>query len=313
MSGASKIAVRDLESLLVVVEEQHFPRAAARLGMTETALARSIRRLESELDLVLVRHGGGVATPTDAGHRFAEHVRPLLCGLRLAAVEARRAPDVFTAVRMGCVPDLPVQHLQGFVGGLRTWRPELDVDVAYLRTAEQLRRLRSGALDLGLIHQVGETRGITIEVLFVGEALWAYLPLGHRLAAAPALRAGDLEDEVLLVTAREADPAVQDRVEALLADAGHGFRRVRPITGEDERSLLLAVAHQQGVVIAPRSLGFQLGEIMSLVVSRPLEPEVRMPDTALAWQAQPPGDLHTIVSAARRLAATLYAEQRDPG
>lgn len=313
MPGAPKIAVADLECLLAVVEEQHFARAAARLGVTETALAHSIRRLEGELDLALVRHGGRVAAPTDAGRRFAEQVRPLLGGLRLAAAEARRAPDVVTTVRVGCVADLPLQHLQGFVGGLRMCRPELEVDVAYLRTAEQLRRLRGGALDLGLIHQAGDTQGIALEVVFVGEPLWAFLPLGHRLAAAAALRPGDLEEEVLLVTARQTDPAVQDRVEALLADAGHSFRRVRTITGEDERSLLLAVAHQQGVVLAPRSLECQVGEIMSLVVSRPLEPEVRMPDTALAWRARPPDDVPTIVSAARRLAASLYAEQRYPG
>jgi hypothetical protein len=68
----------------------------------------------------------------------------------------------------------------------------------------------------------------------------------------------------------------------LLATAGHRSRHVHRTAGEDARSLLFAKAQQQGIAIAPVSVVEALDEIMSLVIARPLEPVVRMPDTALA-------------------------------
>ena len=56
-----------------------------------------------------------------------------------------------------------------------------------------------------------------------------------------------------------------------------------------------------------------LGDVLSLVTTRPLQPAVRMPGTALAWRADPPQELHAVGSTARQLAATLYAQQQEPG
>jgi DNA-binding GntR family transcriptional regulator len=123
--------------------------------------------------------------------------------------------------------------------------------------------------------------------------------------------AADGDNEVLLVTPREADPALDDRLMTLLATAGHRFRHVRRTTGEDARSLLLAVAEQHGVAVAAASIVEILGDIVSLVVPRRFEPALRLPDTALAWRAGPPPELQTIISSARQAAAMLYAEQRD--
>ena len=50
---------------------------------------------------------------------------------------------------------------------------------------------------------------------------------------------------------------------------------------------------------------------MSLVPARPLEPAVRMRDTALARRVAPPPELHAIVASARELATVLYAQQND--
>jgi hypothetical protein len=54
-----------------------------------------------------------------------------------------------------------------------------------------------------------------------------------------------------------------------------------------------------------------VGDIASLVTERPLAPDVRMPDTVLAWRVNPPPELGAIVSAAREVATTVYADQND--
>jgi DNA-binding transcriptional LysR family regulator len=126
-------------------------------------------------------------------------------------------------------------------------RPKHDLDVAFLRTAEQLRRLRDAELDLALIRHTRDEEGIDVEPVYLGEPLSVFTALGHRLAARGTVGPGDLDDDVLIVSPRESDPAVEDRVTAVLATAGHHFRNVQRRAGEDTRSLLLAVAEQHGI------------------------------------------------------------------
>lgn len=305
-----RIGFRGLKWFLVLIEEQHFGRAAEQLGVTQSALARVVRRMEAELDVPLVRRQSSVTIPTTAGERFAAHIAPLLGRLELATAEARRAAGVGVPVRIGCVPDLRLARLQGFIGALYTRHPELQLEVLYLRTAEQIRRLQTGRLDLGLIHDAGELEGIDVEPVFRGEPLAAFLPVSHRLATADTIAAGDLlEGEcVLVVPPRDADPALADLVVARLSDAGHDVRDVREATADDPRSLVLAIAQHHWIAIEPASTLDAVGDVASLVTVRPLAPAVAMPDTAVASRANPPPELQVIASLAREAASWLYAD-----
>jgi DNA-binding transcriptional LysR family regulator len=306
--SAPRIGARDLECLLVLVEELHFARAAKRLGITQSALARTIRTLEAELGVPLVTRRSQTITLTEAGRRFAEHARPVLGDLRLATAEARRADDPTAPLRIGCVPDLRLQHLLGFLGAIHHQQPLVDVDLAYLRTSEQVQRLQIGELELALIHFASEAERIDIEPVYKGERLAAFLPLGHPAAGAEAVAPGDLGDDVRVMTPRKADP-LDDHVTAKLTAAGHSFREQRETSGIDARSLVFAVAEHRCVAIAPTSTVELLGDIASLVTVRPLDPAVRMPDTALAWRAEPLPQLNEIVASARDVASAIYAQQ----
>jgi DNA-binding transcriptional LysR family regulator len=128
-----------------------------------------------------------------------------------------------------------------------------------------------------------------------------------------AIAPGDLGEEVLLVNPRQADPTVADRVMTLLATAGHRFRDVRETAGEDGRSLIFAVGDHHCVAIMPASALAAWRDVASLVVARPLEPAVRMPDAALAWRVDPAPELAALAAAAREVAAGLYGDRGDDG
>jgi DNA-binding transcriptional LysR family regulator len=301
---------------LVLLEEGHVGRAAERLAITPSDLAEATRSLEGDLGVALFTRSSPEVAPTTAGERFADQVRPLLGELELATAEARRAAGVGMPLRIGCAPDLPLQRLQGFLGGLYSRQPELQATVAYLRTAEQIRRLRTGQLDLGLIHHAGDNEGIAVEPIFHGEPLVGFLPIGHPLAEADTITAGDLlkGEHVLVVAPRHADPALADCLVTRLSTAGHDVRDVQEAVGEDPRTLLLAVAERGWIAIEPMSTLAVVGDIASLVTTRPLDPPVRMPDTALAWRVNAPPELDAIMSLARGSARRLYtvASGGDP-
>jgi LysR substrate binding domain len=215
-------------------------------------------------------------------------------------------------LRIGCETDVPLQRLLSFLGALYARRPDLDSEVTHMRAAEQLRRLRSGELDLGLIHRVRGASRIALEPVFPGEPLAALLPTGHRLSARRAVGLGDLRDEVLLLPPRAAHPVLHDRLMELIQDSGCRIREVRVTGGEDPRDLLLAVAEGRGVTLRQASALQGVGEFATVVTRHALEPSCSMPDTAVAWLADAPPGGAALLADLRGIARDLHNATERP-
>lgn len=71
----------DLTAFAVVAEERNFTRAAARLGMTQSALSQIMRRLEAHLGLRLLTRTTRSVAPTQAGEQLLETLVPALGAL----------------------------------------------------------------------------------------------------------------------------------------------------------------------------------------------------------------------------------------
>lgn len=67
-----------LAMFLAVADERSFTRAAARLGISQSALSHSMRRLEARLGLRLLTRTTRSVAPTEAGERLIETLRPAL-------------------------------------------------------------------------------------------------------------------------------------------------------------------------------------------------------------------------------------------
>src|ERR1700693_5414409 len=66
----------DLVAFVAVAKEGSFTRAAAKLGITQSTLSHTIRRLESRLGLLLLARTTRSVAPTEAGERLLLSVRP---------------------------------------------------------------------------------------------------------------------------------------------------------------------------------------------------------------------------------------------
>src|ERR1700733_5652065 len=66
----------DLVAFLAVAEELSFTRAAAKLGISQSALSFTVRRLETRLGLRLLNRTTRSVAPTDAGERLLRTLRP---------------------------------------------------------------------------------------------------------------------------------------------------------------------------------------------------------------------------------------------
>jgi DNA-binding transcriptional LysR family regulator len=66
----------DLAAFVAVAQERSFTRAAAKLGITQSSLSHTVRRLESSLGLRLLARTTRSVAPTDAGERLLRTLRP---------------------------------------------------------------------------------------------------------------------------------------------------------------------------------------------------------------------------------------------
>ena len=82
----------DLGAFLAVAEERSFTRAAAKLGVSQSALSQTVRSLEERLGIRLLTRTTRSVTPTEAGERLCRTVGPHFDEIKmeLAALSAFR-------------------------------------------------------------------------------------------------------------------------------------------------------------------------------------------------------------------------------
>lgn len=70
--------LRDLNAFVIVAEEGSFTRAAARLGVSQSALSQTVRNLEERVGIRLLNRTTRNVSPTEAGERLLSEVAPAL-------------------------------------------------------------------------------------------------------------------------------------------------------------------------------------------------------------------------------------------
>src|SRR3712207_6300907 len=70
--------LNDLLAFLAVARERSFTKAAAQLGVSQSALSQTIRQLEERLGLRLLTRTTRSLSPTEAGERLLRNVGPRL-------------------------------------------------------------------------------------------------------------------------------------------------------------------------------------------------------------------------------------------
>jgi DNA-binding transcriptional LysR family regulator len=71
-------SIRDLLAFLAVAQERSFTRAAAKLGVSQSALSHTVRALEARLGVRLLTRTTRSVAPTEAGERLMATVAPRL-------------------------------------------------------------------------------------------------------------------------------------------------------------------------------------------------------------------------------------------
>lgn len=180
--------LNQIRDFMAIVDAGGIRAAARGLGVTQPALTKSLRQLETELGAILLTRGVRGARPTDIGQAFLARARAVTVELQRAREEIDQLRGARTGrLAVGSAPGPALGVLAGALPVLRErWR-EATICVADVSPAEVLPALRDGRLDLALSVRVGPLAEpgpeCTVEPLYLnGPRIIARC--GHPLAAA---------------------------------------------------------------------------------------------------------------------------------
>jgi len=209
-----------LESFLVLAEELHFGRAAARLGIAQSALSAQLRRIEESIGAELLVRTSRSVTLTAAGEEVRAGAQRILADVEHTARRATAAAaGRIGVVRVGGTDAAMLGLIPRTVRRLREEVPELVVDVRQLPTQSQLEAVVAGTIDVAFIRGGGPTTGLRSETVHA-DPVAAVLPVGHPLADREAIALADLAGEPLVLWSRATAPVFHDEILAACHDAG---------------------------------------------------------------------------------------------
>jgi DNA-binding transcriptional LysR family regulator len=174
-----EVSIQQLEYLLALARERHFGRAAASCHVSQPTLSVAIRRLEHELDAVIVLRGQRFEGFTAEGQRVVTWAHRILAERNelLADIERMRGGLTVTA-RIGAIPtSVPASPL--VTGRFLQRYPGATVQVESLSSREIARRLGEFELDAGLTYLDAETPPGTRRVELYRERYVLVAPTAH--------------------------------------------------------------------------------------------------------------------------------------
>jgi DNA-binding transcriptional LysR family regulator len=250
--------LRHLRSFVMLADERHFGRAAARLHMAQPALSQQIKQLERELGVSLFTRSTRHVEPTEAGQRFGDHARTVLGDVDRASadmelVAAGRAGQV----SVGFIGTATYDVLPRVAREVRRRLPDIELKLrGELLSPRLVAGLADRTYDLALLRP-DPAQGAELAMRPLrSERLVAVLPVNHPLAGRKRIDLASLANESFVMHPSGHRSSIHGEV--LRACAGAGFEPVSMTEVGETATLVVSVAAGLGVALVPepvRNLG----------------------------------------------------------
>ena len=261
----------------VAVAEAESPTHAAEDGLpaADPSASRHIRKLESDLGVLLMTRGSQGMKMTPAGRAFLDHARLILSQVERAREAMQQvshpARNSFT---LGFLIGYETAWLPQVVRILRPELKEMDLVVYSRSTVELMRALLGGEIDAAFLRPEPNSPRLTFRSL-VREPIVAVLPSNNPLANRRSIRPQDLATEDFVSIAKAAGPTLRTMVDEYAAQSGIELRQA--CEAHDLPTAISLVVSTPGVSLLPR---YAKNLLPLSAVIRPLQG--RAPEIALA-------------------------------
>jgi len=184
------LEIDQLNHFIKVAEHRNFTRAAEDVGLSQSALSRSIARLEEELGQPVFDRQSRCVVLNDVGQRLLIRARQILTLVDEARAEI--GDDGRTGrIRIGAIPTIAPFLLPSLLTRCGESFPGASIVVQEDTTDALVKSLAAGTIDLAVLALPLEVKYLDVDELFE-EELWVVMPVGHPLEKRKAIRMSDL-------------------------------------------------------------------------------------------------------------------------
>ena len=277
-----------LKYFVTLARELHFRRAAKKLNITQAPLSSAIKKLEEQLQVRLFERTSRTVNLTQAGEIFLPEAEAVL-------KRADQALQTMADYRSGSRGQLAIGYNET---AFNTFFPELlstlhanhenlKLELRELETAEQMRALKEGSIDIAFMRPYGiDLSGLKSQLVSCEKYLLV-MQKSHSLAKLEKITVEDLSGESIILFAREVNPAVYDRLSTLLTTphlAPPSFRQ----DARNKSSMLALTAAGFGAALLPES---STKDLHSCLTSRTLDIPLPTVDIMAVWSPERESEL----------------------
>jgi DNA-binding transcriptional LysR family regulator len=214
------VEIRQLRYFAAVAEEQHFGRAAVRVGVSQSALSEQIKALERELRVQLLVRSTRSVSLTPSGEAFyARCVRIL----REVSDAARVGFDVSgkktESIAIGAIYPATLTLLPRFLARVSRQFEYAVVHVLNSDTETLVQRVERGALSFAFVRPIEHAHGLKYES--IGEDRYVLaMPRASPLTKRDQLELRDLDDQKIISLSKSGVGFTERYFDALFDRAG---------------------------------------------------------------------------------------------
>ncbi len=290
--------LRDIEYFEEIAEQRHLGRAAERLGLSQPALSKSLRRLEEAMQVKLFNRNAKGLELTAEGSLLLARARDLRLSLRNVAREVSEVSEGRAGhLRIGVGPSIPTRLISSSIAKLFTDAPRIATHVTISDADEIVPALRKGELDLNInVMHVSPPEGLCYVRLYEDEYV-VCASKDHRLSSQSEVRLEELSNACWALS--ESVLPTQQKLRRVFEE--HGLPR--PQVALESRSLPVRLQ----AVVSSELLAYTSRRMIEQAVAEGYAVAV-LPVQELAWR-RPVGAIHRnepyLHAAARRFIDTL--------
>ena len=175
--------LRPLRCFIAVAEELHFSRAAERLHIEQSPLSRIIKKLESDLGVVLLERTSRGTRLTWAGQVFLQDARRMILAFEQAKANAKSAATGYRGtLRIALSDGIARTRLSALLALCREEEPEVEIRLFETSFVQHLKGLHDDLYDAGFALAEDVDDGIVAEPVWQ-DALVVAVPARHPLLA----------------------------------------------------------------------------------------------------------------------------------
>jgi LysR family hydrogen peroxide-inducible transcriptional activator len=278
------MTLTELRYIIAVARERHFGRAAEACFVSQPTLSVSIKKLESELGVIIFERGGSEITLTPIGENIVQQAQRVLDAANQIKEIADQGRDPLRgALRLGVIYTIGPYLLPRIIKSMIERYPDMPLILQENFTVRLVEMMRTGEIDVAILADPFDTTGLDTLPLYDEDFVVA-VPKKHHWTKKQQIASVDLKQETMLLLG--VGHCFRDQVLEVCPEAARFAANSAGIQKTFEGSSLETIRHMVaeglGITVLPRmSVSLDDDPLLKFITFAPPVPNRRI---VLAWR-----------------------------